>query len=225
MRHILRGALVGAILSVAGFGCQNKVLEENKDLRVQNLELQQQLDEANRQHQAQAVLPPAPPPAPIPAAAPTPKAIEATASPVVETVTPAAQPKPDLGGLEVTHDAAAGTTTVNLPSDVFFGAGQATLLPEAKKSLTKVVTALKKDYAKKPIRIEGHTDSDPIRKSHWKNNQELSEKRADAVREYLISKGVEASRITIEGLGDTKPKSKTIKSKNRRVELVVLTGR
>src|SRR5258708_6437582 len=84
-----------------------------------------------------------------------------------------------------------------LRSDVFFGAGQATLLPEAKKSLGKVTAALKKEYARKPIRIEGHTDSDPIRKSHWKSNQELSEKRADAVREFLVSKGIESSRITI----------------------------
>src|SRR6185437_3256159 len=150
VRHILRSALVGTILSVAGFGCQNKVLDENKDLRVQNLELQQQLDESNRQKQAQAALP-----APLPAApvvqvsAPSPRQIESTAPPVVESVTPTApQPKPDMGGLEVTRDLVAGTTTVNLPSDVFFGAGQATLLPEAKKSLGKVITALKKDYAK-----------------------------------------------------------------------------
>ena len=169
--------------------------------------------------------PPLPPPVTV--SATSPRAIESTAPPV-SSVTPepvvAAPPvKPDLGGIQVTHDAVAGTTTMHLPSDVFFGSGQALLLPEAKKSLTKVIAALKKDYAAKPIRIEGHTDSDPIHKSKWKSNQELSEKRAEAVRDFLASKGVPAGRITIVGLGDTKPKSTTNKAKNRRVELVVMT--
>ena len=166
---------------------------------------------------------PMPQPTPAaPAAAIVPKA---ELAPVAEPapVTNAPAPKPDMGGLEVTQDLAAGTTTVNLPSDVFFASGAAMLLPESKKSLSKVISALKKDYAGKPIRIEGYTDSDPIRKSHWKNNQELSEKRAEAVRDYLVSKGIDASRFSTEGLGDSKPKSKSDKAKNRRVELVVLS--
>ena len=43
--------------------------------------------------------------------------------------------------------------------------------------------------------------------------------------DYLVSKGVPANRITTEGLGDTKPKNKKVKKENRRVELVVLTGK
>lgn len=224
VRSIFRVVAVGVLLSFGALGCQNKVFDENQSYRAQNLELQQRLDEANRQRAAQAALLATPAPAPvIPVSAQSPRAIESTAPPIPEVVKPAAQPKPDLGGMEVTNDAAAGTATINLPSDIFFAPGQATLLPEAKKSLTKVIAALKKEYAGKPIRIEGHTDSDPIRKSHWKSNQELSEKRAQAVSEYLVSKGVPLRRISTVGLGDAKPRSKTEKSKNRRVDLVVTT--
>lgn len=228
MRSIFRGIFrigaAGVLLSLGGLGCQNKMLEENQGLKAQNLELQQKLDESGRQRAALAALP-APSPA-VQVSYPTPK-VEPTVTPEPPVVAapPRPAPTPDLGGIQVTHDVAAGTTTMHLPSDVFFGSGQALLLPEAKKSLAKVIAALKKDYAAKPIRIEGHTDSDPIHKSKWKSNQELSEKRAEAVRDYLVSKGVPANRITTEGLGDTKPKSKAVKKENRRVELVVLTGK
>jgi flagellar motor protein MotB len=220
VRNVIRGLVVTGLLSISGLGCQNSLYSENQGLRTQNLELQQQLDEANRQKLAHVA--PAPLPAPVQASAPTPAVT--VESPAPAPLAPAPAPtKTDLGTLEVTHDAVAGTTTVNLPSDIFFSSGQAVLRPEAQKSLAKVVTALKKDYAGKPIRILGNTDSDPIVKSHWKSNKELSEKRADAVRDYLVSKGVARDRIATEGLGDSKPKSPTDKAKNRRVELVVMT--
>ncbi|MDB5357400.1 MAG: hypothetical protein JWN24_3853 [Phycisphaerales bacterium] len=215
MGRAWKSLLVIAAITFFGTGCQNGVYDENKKLRDQNRELQAQLDEAHRTPPAVAQTPASPVVnvAPQPAAPVTP--------PV--TATPNPRGKPDFGGLETTVDANAGTTTVNLPSDVFFGSGQATILPEAKKSLDKVVTVLKKEYAGKTVRIEGHTDSDPIVHSHWKSNQELSEKRADAVRDYLVSKGISDGRITTMGFGDTKPKSQSEKKKNRRVELVVIT--
>ncbi|HET6249595.1 MAG TPA: OmpA family protein [Tepidisphaeraceae bacterium] len=227
MRSIFRGIVAAGLLAGAGFGCQSSMYSENKDLRNQNLELQQQLDDAHRQ---QAVAAAQPAPQPIQAAAVTPKPVEIAPppapAPVAVEPAPAPAPvavKPDFGGLEVTHNAAAGTTTVNLPSDIFFSSGQAMLLPDAKKSLAKVASVLKKEYGSKQIKIEGYTDSDPIKKSHWKSNEELSQKRAEAVRDFLVSKGVSAKLVSTEGLGPKNPKSKTDKAKNRRVELVVLT--
>jgi OOP family OmpA-OmpF porin len=58
--------------------------------------------------------------------------------------------------------------------------------------------------------------------SRWKSNQELSEARADAVKKYLVSKGLDANMVTVTGLGSTKPKSND-KAANRRVEIVVVT--
>ena len=82
---------------------------------------------------------------------------------------------------------------------------------------------MKKEYPGKQIRVEGHTDADPIRVSKWKSNQELSEARANAVRQYLAQKGVDANSLSIRGFGADKPKSQTDKALNRRVEIVVIT--
>lgn len=213
--------MFAAMVLVAMVGCQNKVYDENQALRKQNQELQTQLD-ANRSHPESA-------PPPIVHQEPTPQSpavAQHTAEPA-DTENPgpsepAPSHRPDLGNLKYTVDRNAGTTTVHLPSDLFFDSGQATLRESAKKSLDKVASALKKDYAGKKVRIEGHTDSDPIVHSKWKSNQELSEKRAQAVREYLVSKGVSSGRISTMGYGDKKPVSEN-KSQNRRVEVVVLT--
>jgi flagellar motor protein MotB len=132
-------------------------------------------------------------------------------------------PPPQIEGTETTQDIAAGTVTVRVPGDVLFDPGQATIRSGAKTTLDKVAAALKSQYPGKQIRVEGHTDADPIRVSKWKSNQELSEARAAAVKQYLASKGVEASSLTTHGFGADKPKSKTDKSLNRRVEIVVVT--
>ncbi len=209
-RWITSGTI--ALLSVLAVGCDNKVMDENRDLHRQNVELQAQLDEARRARDAQPapapapiVVAPAPAPAPVPEPAPTPP--------------PA---KPDLGPLVVTEDRAAGTTTVSLPGDVFFDSGQDVIKSSAKGSLDKVVMALKKQYGGKMVRVEGYTDTDPIVHSHWKSNQELSDARATAVSSYLIAHGIDASRITTHGFGDSKPKA--TKALSRRVEVVVITG-
>lgn len=205
------GTRVGicGLFAVLAVGCQNKVAEENRQLREQSRELQAQLDEAHRQqaNQNTRVSTPTPPPPPV---------VTPPPPPVV------AQPKPDLGGLDTQHDPVAGTTTVTLPGDVFFDPGKADVKASAKPTLDKVAAALKKEYGGKTVRVEGYTDTDPIRHSKWKDNQQLSEARAGAVRDYLVSKGVAATRVTIEGLGDTKPKG--TKAASRRVEVVVVTG-
>ena len=219
MARVWTGMFAGLAL-VAVVGCQNKVYDENQALRKQNQELQTQLD-ANRSHPESAPPPivhQEPPPQSPTVAQHNTEAAD-TENPAPE---PAARHRTDLGNLKVTEDKNAGTTTVHLPSDLFFDSGQATLRESAKKSLDKVAAALKKDYAGKKVRIEGYTDSDPIVHSKWKNNQELSEKRAQAVREYLVSKGVSSSRVTTVGYGEKKPVSQN-KAQNRRVEVVVLT--
>ena len=196
------------LLALLAVGCQDKVMDENRDLHRQNVELQAQLDEARRAREAQPAPAPvvvAPAPAPIPAPLPMP-----------------APAKPDLGSLVVTEDKAAGTTTVSLPGDVFFDSGRDVIKDSAKSSLDKVVAALRKQYSGKMIRVEGYTDTDPIVHSHWKSNQELSDARSTAVGDYLIAHGIDGSRITTKGFGDSKPKA--TKALSRRVEVVVITG-
>jgi chemotaxis protein MotB len=130
---------------------------------------------------------------------------------------------PQIAGVASTYDKAKRELTVTLQSDILFAPGSADIRPEAKPSLDKVAAAVKKDYAGKKIRVQGHTDKDPIVHStdKWIDNMDLSQNRAGAVARYLMLKGVDMKSIVTVGFGDTKPK--TTKAQSRRVEIVVIT--
>lgn len=104
--------------------------------------------------------------------------------------------------------------------DVLFDSGSATLKSSAKKELDSIANRIKTRHSGQRVRVEGYTDSDPIRKSKWKTNDALSEARAEAVRTYLVSKGVSSGRISAVGMGAAKPKA--TKKDSRRVEIVVV---
>lgn len=93
-----------------------------------------------------------------------------------------------------------------------------------KKASNPILNQIAKVLTENPtylIEVQGHTDN--VGKPA--SNQILSDKRANAVRKYLIAKGVDEKRITAKGYGDTKPvasnKTTSGKAKNRRVEFVV----
>jgi outer membrane protein OmpA-like peptidoglycan-associated protein len=222
-----RSLVVGLLLVGGAAGCQNKMMDENKALYDENRALRQQNDQLTQQlamakapapvqPAAQLAPPPAPPPAPQ---APVAADAETAATPQLSVPKQVEQ----IGGQETTISK-SGNTIVHLPSDVFFDPGSATLKTDAKKSLDKVAASLKKSYSTQKIVVQGHTDDTPIRVSKWASNMELSVARADAVRQYLITRGIEQDRLSVKGLGDTKPRSKIDRSKNRRVEIVVMTG-
>jgi outer membrane protein OmpA-like peptidoglycan-associated protein len=108
---------------------------------------------------------------------------------------------------------------VTLPG-IFFDPGKSTLKPGAKKTLDRIAEQLTGDSAIK-VSVEGHTDS--VGKAE--KNLELSQKRAEAVRQFLISKGVPETQIIAVGKGETEPiaTNKTVagRQQNRRVELVI----
>jgi chemotaxis protein MotB len=216
MRWLVKGRtvlLLAALLlaPLAGTGCANRMHDENQQLHQQNRELQAQLDARRAGGTGEDVSEPA---APVQTQTP--------AAPVTQPVATQTPPPINVPGTETTQDVVAGTMTVRVPGDVLFDAGKATVREAAKGTLDKVAAALKKDYSGKQIRVEGHTDSDPIKVSQWKSNQELSEARADAVKKYLVSKGVDANSVSTSGLGSSRPKSND-KAANRRVEIVVVT--
>lgn len=108
---------------------------------------------------------------------------------------------------------------VTLPG-LFFDSGKSALKAGARNTLTKIAEQLRvNDHLS--IAIEGHTDSvgsDAL-------NQSLSEKRAEAVRSYLSSRGIPVSRMTVTGMGETSPVATNDtpagRQQNRRVELVI----
>ena len=99
---------------------------------------------------------------------------------------------------------------------IYFATASAKLLPKSFSGLNDVVKILESDKDIK-LSIEGHTDN--VGKDDY--NQTLSEQRANSVREYFLSKGIDESRLAAQGFGETQPiadnKTTAGKSKNRRV--------
>jgi OOP family OmpA-OmpF porin len=151
--------------------------------------------------------PPAPPPAPAPAPAPA-------AAPVA----PVAPPAP------VVVPPAPVSEKVTFAADTFFDTGKSVLKTDAKGKLDELV-AKTKGLNLEVIIAVGHTDSD----GSDKYNQKLSVSRAEAVKKYLTSQGIEANRVYTEGKGEKQPvadnKTKAGKQKNRRVEIEVVGTR
>jgi outer membrane protein OmpA-like peptidoglycan-associated protein len=110
---------------------------------------------------------------------------------------------------------------LTLSGSVLFVSNKADLLPAAQVRLGGVADALTKDDTDSKIIVEGHTDS----QGGAAYNQDLSERRAQAVREYLVTRGIAADRISSVGFGLTRPVadngSAEGRADNRRVEIVV----
>ena len=133
---------------------------------------------------------------------------------------------PELEEMGITTDMRAGETVISVPAEVSFGSGKASLSKQGRSALMAVASRLKSEFpASARFHIEGHTDSDPISKSKFKSNRDLSIARAMAVLEYLVTEArVSDERFVVVGHGQYKPvapNSGSSKAKNRRVEIVV----
>ncbi|MGB1124174.1 MAG: OmpA family protein [Phycisphaeraceae bacterium] len=121
---------------------------------------------------------------------------------------------------DVTSERSGNLVTVRVASDILFSSGKIDLKSTAKRTLADVAGVLKSKYASKTIRVEGYTDTDPIKKSGWKDNLELSLQRSAAVHRYLQQQGINAERMYAAGFGATNTLGS--KAASRRVEIVVV---
>jgi outer membrane protein OmpA-like peptidoglycan-associated protein len=146
----------------------------------------------------------------------------AAAAAVAPTPGPAAGANTAFSGIEgVESFASAGKITVRVPGDVLFAPGKVDLRPQALRTLDQVAAVIKQQYPGNTIRVEGYTDIDPIRKSKWTDNLELSLHRAAAVHRHLQKQGISRERMYAAGYGEAHPRD--TKAKSRRVEIVVET--
>ncbi len=108
---------------------------------------------------------------------------------------------------------------LTLQDGVLFTPGKSKLTPDAKKRLAEIATALKSD--KRNLIIVGHTDSTGTDDG----NMTLSQTRANAVRIYLVSQGIDEKHIRAEGMGQSQPvadnKTPEGRAENRRVEIIL----
>jgi len=150
-----------------------------------------------------AAIPPPPPPPPAPAVVPPPAPAPAPA--------PAAAPKP-------------AAQKVTYAADTFFDFDKSVIKPEGKAKLDDLIGKTKGINLEVIIAV-GHTDS--VGSEAY--NQGLSERRANAVKEYLVSKGVEKNRVYTEGKGEKQPIASNStaegRAKNRRTEIEVVGTR
>ena len=151
--------------------------------------------------------PPPPPPAPMAAAAPPP----AAPAPAPAPAPVAAAPRP-------------AAQKVTYAADTFFDFDKYDIKPEGKAKLDDLV-AKTKGIALEVIIAVGHTDN--IGTVEY--NQRLSERRANAVKDYLVSKGIEKNRVYTEGKGLKNPIASNStaegRAKNRRTEIEVVGTR
>jgi len=110
---------------------------------------------------------------------------------------------------------------ITLSGSVLFASAKSDLLPAAQLKLNEVADALIKEDPLSKIVVEGHTDS----QGAVPYNQDLSQRRAQAVRDYLVSRGIASDRVTSQGFGSSRSvadnKSAEGRADNRRVEIVV----
>jgi OOP family OmpA-OmpF porin len=153
--------------------------------------------------------PPAPPPVAMPPA--TPRVAPAAPVPPPPPPPPPAPPKPT-------------SEKVTYAADAFFDFDRATLKPEARAKLDDLVSKTSGIGLEVVIAV-GHTDA--TGPSGY--NQALSTRRANAVKDYLVSKGIEKNRVYTEGKGEAQPvadnKTREGRAKNRRVEIEVVGTR
>jgi flagellar motor protein MotB len=136
--------------------------------------------------------------------------------------------KPGLENVQV--ESVGGQLRFTILSEVLFAPGKADLIQSSKTTLDSVLTVIEQEYPDREISVEGHTDSDPILRSAWKDNWELSYNRSMAVVYYCIHERLVApERLRAVACGEFHPVASNAtpegKRVNRRAVIVVMPSK
>ncbi|MEP2921813.1 OmpA family protein [Sulfitobacter sp.] len=126
-----------------------------------------------------------------------------------------------LGNDNVTITNTGDRLIVTLPQDILFATNSSAVRPDLQRDLGTVASNLQA-YPDSTVQVIGHTDSD----GEAGFNQELSERRANAVASVLLNNGIPSQRVQAIGRGESQPVASNLtpegKAQNRRVEIVIL---
>lgn len=209
--------LLLVLLSLTSVGCQRSIAERNA-LMDQNREAQAEIDRLRMANDALL--------ADLASANSEISRLISENASLRAAKAPAPTPTTNQGSTgfegikDVDSERVGNTVTVRVASDILFASGKIDLKTTAQKTLREVAGVLNAKYSGKTIRVEGYTDTDPIKKSGWKDNLELSLQRAAAVHRYLQQQGIDAERMYAAGFGATNTLGS--KAASRRVEIVVV---
>ncbi|MDD5565331.1 MAG: OmpA family protein [Candidatus Omnitrophica bacterium] len=133
----------------------------------------------------------------------------------------------EIGGKQVRLEMAQKGLVITFLADILFDSGKAKIKAQALPTLDKVAEVLKENVPNLKVGIEGHTDNQPIKRSGWKSNWQLSTERALSVLYYLTEdKGIAPGRLSAIGYGEYHPiasnDTKEGRQLNRRVEVVII---
>jgi chemotaxis protein MotB len=192
---------------VATLQAQNKVLEDQLDReRADGQRLRGELAELERARS---------------------EALAATPEPEPEVDISKLKRDMDFGDVKLDE---SGNVVITLESGITFSPGSARLTRSGMSLLKRVAGTIQSQFPGRTIRLVGHTDSDPIKKSGFKDNWSLGFERARAVAAYFKSDaGMPAENLVLASRGEYHPvasnKADAGKKKNRRVEVVVVLPR
>jgi chemotaxis protein MotB len=210
-RVVVLAAVVTAALGLGGCSSgkaqHNAVLNENNELRQRNADLTSALGEANTRNAA----------------------LEQENRDMASSLDRARGGRTGSGntgfegipGVNASYGS-GGEVILEIAGEVLFDSGSVTLKSSSKQSLARVASVIQSRYPGNLIRVEGYTDSDPIRKSNWKTNERLSAERALAVETHLVSKGLSNDQLYSAAFGPAR--AKPTKKDSRRVEIVILAA-
>jgi len=129
-----------------------------------------------------------------------------------------------IDGGQLTVSIEQGRIVINLPENVLFASGSATVNPDGKEALKQIANVLK-EFTDRRFQVEGHTDNVPIMSARFPSNWELSTARALSVVHLMINEGVEAKNISAAGFGEFQPRAdndtKEGRALNRRIEIIM----
>lgn len=119
-----------------------------------------------------------------------------------------------------------GGAMIAIDDSILFVSGRVTVREEARRTLDGIASTLKGEYAGQDVLVFGHTDTQPIKKSGWSDNYQLSAERALAVVRYLRDRGLPPERLIACGCGAHRPRASNAspagRAANRRVEVYAI---